>query len=187
MFVKSYYAPGVELFWFWAITTGNFPSLKNLAKQIRYFGPLRWYWEGTRERYIQQVKDVLVSMRKTVSYFEKKLVLLHTMNTITWLRKGLDVRQTQSTNSGFYRYPNGASVQRQRAFRSGRAVLSGVMIKVVAGVILISTVRKRYGHEGFLPLTYRGLFPRWIGFLRKRYTFFAQKNINKNARYKDHF
>ena len=48
---------------FWA-TTSNFPSLLNLTAQIKKYGPIRWYWEGSRERYIQHVKKVLVSMRK---------------------------------------------------------------------------------------------------------------------------
>ena len=35
----------------WALTS-NFPSLLNLAAQLKIHGPILWYWEGTRERYI---------------------------------------------------------------------------------------------------------------------------------------
>ena len=37
---------------------------------------MRWYWEGTRERYIQTVETVLVSMRKTTSYFVRKMEVI---------------------------------------------------------------------------------------------------------------
>ena len=42
---------------FWA-NTGNFPTLLNLGSQIDRFGPVRLYWEGTRERYIQELKNI---------------------------------------------------------------------------------------------------------------------------------
>ncbi|KAL7545464.1 hypothetical protein ACHAWF_008818, partial [Thalassiosira exigua] len=43
--------------------TGIFTSLLNLREQIAYHGDKRWYWEGTRERFIQAVKKMLSSMR----------------------------------------------------------------------------------------------------------------------------
>ena len=69
-FAEKYY--GRQDVPFWA-NTGNFPSLLNLEEQIEKFGKLRWYWEGTRERFIQTVKKVLVSMRRSGSYFSKKI------------------------------------------------------------------------------------------------------------------
>ena len=141
-FVKSYYDPGVEPFW---AKTGNFPSLKNLPRQIQYFGPLRWYWEGTRERYIQQVKQVLVSMRKTTSYFEKKLIYLHTANTSMWIKESIEVRKRADYYGGYHRYQGREEVM--KTFTSGK-VLSGVMIKRVRGVVLISIGRKRGGVIG---------------------------------------
>ena len=36
-----------------------------LAEQKKRHGPIRWYWEGTSERFIQQLKKVLVAMRRT--------------------------------------------------------------------------------------------------------------------------
>ena len=35
---------------------GNFLSLLNLPSQIKEFGSLRNFWEGSRERSIQQIK-----------------------------------------------------------------------------------------------------------------------------------
>ena len=54
-FAVSYYDISVEPFW---ANTGNFPSLLDLADQITLYGPIRWYWEGTKERFIQSVKKV---------------------------------------------------------------------------------------------------------------------------------
>ena len=67
-----------KLYWkgdkvpFWA-STGNFPTLLCLGKQFDYHGDMRWYWEGTGERYIQYLKRVLVSMRRTPDYFAGKM------------------------------------------------------------------------------------------------------------------
>ena len=69
---------------FWA-NTSNFPSLLNLPAQIERFGPIRWYWEGTRERFIQTVKKVLISMRKTTSYFVRKMELMQKLTTMSWI------------------------------------------------------------------------------------------------------
>jgi len=60
-FTQLFYDKDKDPFW---ATTSNFPSLLNLAAQIAKYGPIRWYWEGTRQRYIQTVKKVLISMRK---------------------------------------------------------------------------------------------------------------------------
>lgn len=46
----------------------NFLSLLNLPDQIKEFGSVRNYWEGTRERYIQLVKPFMKNNRKTDTY-----------------------------------------------------------------------------------------------------------------------
>ena len=56
---------------------GNILSLLNLKGQIDMFGPLRLYWEGNRERYIQTIKPLLHNMRTTNTYLDKKLQQLH--------------------------------------------------------------------------------------------------------------
>lgn len=71
---RSYYDENTLPFW---ANTGNFPTLLCLAEQCRRHGPIRWYWEGTSERFIQQLKKVLASMRKTHQYFAGKLKLMY--------------------------------------------------------------------------------------------------------------
>ena len=47
-FCKACYSDAVAPF---CSATGNFPSLLNLAKKVRNHGKLRWYYDGTTERY----------------------------------------------------------------------------------------------------------------------------------------
>ena len=61
-YARSYYAKEQKPFW---ANTGNFPTLLCLAEQRQRHGRIRQYWEGTSERFIQQLKQVLTSMRKT--------------------------------------------------------------------------------------------------------------------------
>ena len=83
-FVKLHYDSSVSPFW---ATKGNFLSLLNLAEQISTFGSVRLYWEGTRERFIQTAKAVLVSFRTSTSYFLAKMGLIQKLNTLEWLKK----------------------------------------------------------------------------------------------------
>jgi len=103
-FVRHYYDDDTEPFW---ASTGNFPSLLNLPQQIEFFGPLRLYWEGVRERYIQSVKCVLKSMRKTTSYFQVKLTLIQKLTLMSWLQQQVrNTNQKARSDPGYYRYPN---------------------------------------------------------------------------------
>ena len=70
-FVKSYQEKKQIPFW---STKENYLSLLNLAEQVAEFRSLRWYWDGTRERYIQTVKKDLVEMRRSTSYFHTKMI-----------------------------------------------------------------------------------------------------------------
>ena len=83
-FSRSYYVSTVTPFW---ANTGNFLTLLCLAEQRDRHGLVRWYWEGTSERFIQQLKKHLASMRKTTEYFIKKLVLMHKSTMMDWLQK----------------------------------------------------------------------------------------------------
>ncbi len=49
---------------FW-LSKGNYVTLLNLPEQIERFGSLRYYWEGTRERYIHLIKRQLTNMQQT--------------------------------------------------------------------------------------------------------------------------
>ena len=95
-FSLAYYGRGVTPFW---ASTGNFPSLLNINSQVSEFGPLRWYWEGTRERFIQTVKKVLVSMRRSASYFSKKLTIVQKLNVLSWIRMSIRRKKIQGARA----------------------------------------------------------------------------------------
>ena len=59
---------------------GNFLSLLNLPDQIKQFGSIRLYWEGTCERYIQYVKPLMTNMRNTPTYLAKQFHTLQQKN-----------------------------------------------------------------------------------------------------------
>ena len=60
----------------------NFLSLLNLPDQIKQFGSLRWYWEGSRERHIQYVKPLMKNMRNTVSYLKHQFYKMQQSNNL---------------------------------------------------------------------------------------------------------
>lgn len=95
----------------WLTNKANPVSLLNLTRQIEQFGPMRWYYEAVCERYIQVVKPHLVkNMRRTPSYFQKKLVLLHKLVFMKWLSRQFEPNHNQADNDnqnhykGYYRY-----------------------------------------------------------------------------------
>ena len=61
---------------------GNLLSFLNFHDQIEYYGHLRFYWEGNRERYVQVIKPLLKNIRKTDTYLHKKLEDLHIQNAL---------------------------------------------------------------------------------------------------------
>ena len=46
-------------------TKSNYVILLNLKDTIEYFGPMRHFWEGVMEKYIQLVKKELTTMSHT--------------------------------------------------------------------------------------------------------------------------
>lgn len=58
------------MFWF---KRSNFLCLLNLPNQIDTFGPIRKYWEGNRERFIQEVKPLMKHTRETTSFLKIQL------------------------------------------------------------------------------------------------------------------
>ena len=70
----------VKLFPLW-YRRSNFVSLLNLPKQIEKYGPVRLYWEGHRERYIQVIKPILANKRTSVSYLQTKLKKVYKLST----------------------------------------------------------------------------------------------------------
>ena len=76
---KAYLMNDDDAMWF---SKGNFLSLLNLPSQIAKFGSLRMYWEGSRERSIQQIKPFLTNIRQTSSYYKTKLTYMYVNETL---------------------------------------------------------------------------------------------------------
>ena len=125
-YCRVYFAHDVKPFW---ANTGNFPTLLNLAEQRARFGPIRWYWEGTNERFIGELKKYLVSMRKTPQYFMGKLSLMFKTNVMDKLKESMERyingdedEIKQRTPNMYYQYKDLEEVRRR--VREGK-VLSG--------------------------------------------------------------
>ena len=105
-FSKDYYGANVEPFWH---KTGNFPTLLCLPEQIKKYGSVRWYWEGTSERYIQQVKRFLTAFRRSTSYFKNKMTLMYKTYICEWIEEILmsDEKKESVSNKkskSYYQY-----------------------------------------------------------------------------------
>ena len=68
---------------------GNFLSLLNLPLQQAYFGNVRYFWEGERERYIQQVKPLLSQLRHSTSFLVTKLERLYQFAAIDYVLQSI--------------------------------------------------------------------------------------------------
>ena len=106
-FSRSYYDSTVYEFWF---GKSNFISLLNLPDQIAKFGPLRYYWDGTFERYIQGPKKVLKSVRKNPGSLMVKMRILQAFSFMDKIRSdlGLDVSVSSDSDKrymGVYIFP----------------------------------------------------------------------------------
>lgn len=113
-----------ELFW---MDRGNQLSLLNLPAQISRFGPVRWYWEGVSEAFIQEVKPYLiVSMRKSGTYFRDKLTLMYKLRAMKFIKQQMntstqeDDLEKESRSKGFYRYESLADIE--KSFQSGMPI-----------------------------------------------------------------
>ena len=82
---------------FW-LPKGNYVTLLNLPEQIERFGPLRNYWEGTREWYIHLIKRQLTNMRRTYTFMSSKLTEVHQCNVLDWIMHNLNPPQLVSSN-----------------------------------------------------------------------------------------
>ena len=71
---KVYVVTSIKPIW---RTRGNFLSLLNLPLQQDYFGTVRNFWEGERERYIQHIKPLLSQLRHSTSFLVTKLERLY--------------------------------------------------------------------------------------------------------------
>ena len=83
---REMYGTSPEPFWH---RTGNFPILLCLPALIKKYGPVSWYWEGTSKRHIQNVKKFSTAYRRTTSYFQTKMELMHKTYTCEWIEEEL--------------------------------------------------------------------------------------------------
>jgi hypothetical protein len=73
-------------------TRGNFLSLLNLPLQQEYFGNVRHFWEGERERFIQSVKPLLTKLRHSTSFLVTKLERLYQFAAIDYMLESIPDR-----------------------------------------------------------------------------------------------
>ena len=160
-FSKEYWNDDVEPFW---SRTGNYPTLLCLPAQQRRHGPVRWYWEGTRERYIQTLKKELTSMRRNAQYFGKKMVNLYTNNVLDWendrlFRDNPLAKIASRPLRMYYQYPNWSDVnvkftsgQVLSAFTYGNESEEKLMIaygsKRRSGMVSLASVTRSNEMEG---------------------------------------
>jgi len=139
-FSKCYYRNDEKPFW---ANTGNFPTLLCLAEQRRRHGPIRLYWEGTSERFIQKLKKVLTSMRRTTQYFRGKLTYMYKTNVMEWLAYQFKTENSEDTTNGYQprvgkMYNQYASLQEiKRKMRVGE-VMSGFTFRGNPDKIIIA-------------------------------------------------
>ena len=84
------------MFWF---RRSNFLCLLNLPHQIDRFGPLRKYWEGSRERYIQEIKPLMKHTRETTSFLK---IQFEKLNKYSLLRNLCKSTQSNGNNLRTY-------------------------------------------------------------------------------------
>ena len=94
---KAYIMNGDDAMWY---SRGNFLSLLNLPSQVEQFGKIRLYWEGSRERSIQQIKPYLISVRQSSSYFKTKLTHMYVSQTLNTINSSLTSKFPDDT-AGF--------------------------------------------------------------------------------------
>ena len=143
-FSQSYFQKDKTPFW---ANTGNFPTLLCLGKQVDRFGPVRLYREGTRERYIQELKKHLVGMRRNPQYFAGKLSLMYRTNVMNWIREEMSRHNANSNDKEFgikarmyYQYRTLSDVQDR--FSVGD-VISGFTLKGDDHKIMVAYEKKR--------------------------------------------
>ena len=113
---------------------GNFLSLLNLPLQQQYFGTVRNFWEGERERYIQHIKPLLKDLRHSTSFLITKLERLYQADAIEYVQQSLPVNQdgfenasTYARNSDFITYKDVTSVN---AMIKAGDPISGIHLKL---------------------------------------------------------
>ena len=114
-------------FWY---KKGNFLSLLNLPSQIEKFGSLKNFWEGSRERSIQQIKPYLIKTRLTSSFYKTKLKKMYIAQILQNINDDLkdddiEVHPKYERHSSFVMYSYSLKIAN---LVSNRNVISGIVI-----------------------------------------------------------
>ena len=127
---KAYIMNNDDAIWY---SKGNFLSLLNLPSQVATFGGLRLYWEGSRERSIQQIKPFLSNVRHTSSYFKTKVTHMYINETLDTM-----IKQINDCGAHEHDQSNCSTNERYSSFRTYKAsddieelILSGNVISAI--------------------------------------------------------
>ena len=88
---------------FWS-KRSNFLCLLNLPDQIKKFGRLRNYWEGSRERVIQTIKPFMKRNRDTSSFLQIQLEKTQRIQFLSSIQNSFDL--SNQMNRKYDRYRN---------------------------------------------------------------------------------
>ena len=80
----------------------NFLCLLNLKEQIERYGPIRNFWEGSRERYIQNIKPYFKHTRETISFLKIQMEKLSKTQVLTSLCQESDIMLKQKTYERYH-------------------------------------------------------------------------------------
>ena len=129
---KVYVVTSIKPIW---KTRGNFLSLLNLPLQQEYFGTVRNFWEGERERYIQHIKPLLSQLRHSTSFLVTKLERLYQHIALDYILETIPNSvmaklkgPTYERNCDFLVYKD---VEAVNALISKNQPLSGIEIRIV--------------------------------------------------------
>ena len=140
----------VDPFW---LKKGNFLSLLNLPSQIKKFGNIRYYWEGSRERSIQQIKPFLINIRSTASYYKTKLAQMYVSQTLkqmcdNTMLSNLSNELCEDKDMEYSKYSSFKVYSDKEDFQSGledRKIISAIVIGTESGDIMFNICQRKKG------------------------------------------
>ena len=119
---------------FWS-GKANFISLLNLYEQVKHFGPLRQYWEGIQERFIQHVKPLLSNIRSTQGYFDAKLNQHHQHMALAYMDQPTTIAKKYNRYQQFKVYDSFESCQECIADSTPLSLVLSALDPTMFGVV----------------------------------------------------
>ncbi len=93
---------------------GNLASLLNLPSQVEKFGPLRLYWDGNNEHFVQTPKNTIENLRKMESYMTLKMTTMHKLNMIRYYQDISNPLERRDYKCGLHCFLNQGKVIRKQ-------------------------------------------------------------------------